>query len=77
MNRKQKKLKRLRATRHKDRCKWLKGGMPRKYKKYRGIFVTRGIRISRKKLHELSVRTMNAYIEKAKEISNHDFIDIK
>lgn len=34
MNRKQKKAKRLRATRHKDVCKWLKGGMPRKYKKF-------------------------------------------
>lgn len=70
MNRKQRKAKRLRATRHKDKCKWLKGGMSRKYKKFRGVFVSRGIRISRKELHALSVRTMEAYLEKAKEIDD-------
>lgn len=73
MNRKQKAKKRMKATRHKDRCKWLKGGIPRKYKKLKGLFVSRGIRISRKKLHEISTRTMNAYLEKAKHINDADY----
>lgn len=76
MNRKQKEIKRLKATRHKDKCKWLKGGMPRKYKKMRGLMVKRGIRISRKKLHEISVRTMNAYLEKAKTLSPSEFFSL-
>ena len=63
MNRKQKKAKRLKATRHKETCFWLKGGMPRRYKKLRGLLITKGIRISRKRLHEISIRTMNAYME--------------
>lgn len=63
MNRKQKKAKRLRATRHKEKCLWLKGGMPRRYKKLRGLFITKGIRTSRRRLHEISIRTMNAYME--------------
>ncbi len=76
MNRKQKALKRKNATRHKDRCKWLKGGMPRRYKKFRGVFFSMGIRISRKKLHALSVGTMEAYLEKAKEISANDIVEV-
>ena len=76
MNRKQKELKRKNATRHKDTCKWLKGGMPRKYKKRRGIFVSRGIRVSRRKLQELSDSIMNAYMEKAKEINESDIVEV-
>ena len=68
MNRKQKKAKRLRATRHKEKCLWLKGGMPRRYKKLRGLFITKGIRISRRRLHEISIRTMNAYMELADNV---------
>ena len=68
MNRKQKKAKRLRATRHKEKCLWLKGGMPRRYKKLRGLFITKGIRVSRKRLHEISIRTMNAYMELADNV---------
>ena len=65
MNRKQKKAKRLKATYHKDHCEWLKGGNPRKFrkKKFRGILSARGIRISRRKLKELSDRTMKAYLD--------------
>lgn len=63
MNRKQRKEKIKRATRHKDVCKWLKGGMPRKYRKFRGMLVTRGIRISRKQLREMSERTFKAIME--------------
>lgn len=76
MNRKQKKAKRLNATRHKEKCEWLKGGMPRRYKKLRGMFVSRGIRISRKKLHDISVRTMNAYVQKADEIRALEFLEL-
>lgn len=76
MNRKQRKNKIKRATWHKVKCAWLKGGTPRKMKKRRGIFVSRGIRISRKKLTELSNRMMHAYMEKAKEINNSDFVDL-
>ena len=65
MNRKQKKAKRLRATRHKEKCLWLKGGMPRRYKKLRGLFITKSIRISRRRLHEISIRTMNECIHGA------------
>ena len=68
MNRKQKKAKRLRATRHKETCLWLKGGMPRRYKKLRCLLITKGIRISRKRLHEISIRTMNAYMELADNV---------
>ena len=68
MNRKQKKAKRLKATRHKEKCLWLKGGMPRRYKKLRGLLITKGIRISRKRLHEISIRTMNAYMELADNV---------
>ena len=68
MNRKQKKAKRLRATRHKEKCLWLKGGTPRRYKKLRGLFITKGIRISRKRLYEISIRTMNAYMELADNV---------
>ena len=68
MNRKQKKAKILRATRHKEKCLWLKGGMPRRYKKLRGLLITKGIRISRKRLHEISIRTMNAYMELADNV---------
>ena len=70
MNRKQKKAKRLRATRHKEKCLWLKGGMPRRYKKLRGLLITKGIRISRKRLHEISIRTMNAYMELADNVKS-------
>lgn len=76
MNRKQKKAKILRATRHKEKCLWLKGGTPRKYKKLKGFFIKRGIRISRKRLHQISINTMNAYLEKAKEMSPSEFIDL-
>ena len=70
MNRKQKKAKRLRATRHKEKCVWLKGGMPRRYRKLRGLFITKGLRISRKRLHEISIRTMNAYMELADNVKS-------
>jgi hypothetical protein len=76
VNRKQKKEKRLKATRHKDKCKWLKGGMPRKYKKLRGIFIKNGIRISRKELHAISIRTMMAYIKKADGSPPSKFISL-
>ena len=68
MNRKQKKEKRLKAIRHKETCLWLKGGTPRRYKKLRGLLITKGIRISRKRLHEISIRTMNAYMELADNV---------
>ena len=68
VNRKQKKAKRLKATRHKETCLWLKGGTPRRYKKLRGLLITKGIRISRKRLHEISIRTMNAYMELADNV---------
>lgn len=63
MNRKQKKIKRLKATFHKVHCNWLKGGNPRKFRKktFRGILSSKGIRVSRRKLRELSDRTMDAY----------------
>jgi len=63
MNRKQKKLKRLKATFHKVHCNWLKGGNPRKFRKktFRGVLSSKGIRVSRRKLRELSDRTMDAY----------------
>lgn len=76
MNRLQKKAKILNATRHKDKCKWLKGGVPRKYRKMRGLMVKHGIRMSRRKLHDMSIRTMNAYMKKAEEIQLGKFIDL-
>ena len=76
MNRSQKKAKRLKAKRHKEKCLWLKGGTPRRYKKLKGMFISRGIRISRRRLHETSIRTMNAYLERAKEIAPHEFINL-
>lgn len=65
MNRKQKKAKRLKATYHKDHCEWLKGGNPRKFrkKKFRGVLSSRGTRVSRRKLKELSDRTIQAYLD--------------
>ena len=65
MNRKQKKIKGLKATYHKIHCNWLKGGNPRKFRKksFRGILSSKGIRISRRKLRELSDRTMKAYFD--------------
>lgn len=79
MNRKQKKIKRLKATFHKVHCNWLKGGNPRKFRKktFRGVLSSKGIRVSRRKLRELSDRTMDAY--KSGEYLNwkkEDFIEL-
>ena len=65
MNRKQKKIKRLKATFHKVHCNWLKGGNPRKFRKktFRGLLSSKGIRVSRRKLRELNDRTMQAYLD--------------
>lgn len=65
MNRKQKKIKRLRATFHKVHCNWLKGGNPRKFRKktFRGILSSKYIRVSRRKLRELSDRALQAYLD--------------
>jgi len=65
MNRKQKKQKRKNATWHKVKCEWLKGGNPRKMRrlKHCGVLSSRGIRISRNKLRELSERTIKAYLD--------------
>ena len=76
MNRKQKEVKRLNATRHKEKCLWLKGGTPRRYKKMKGVFVSRGIRISRKRLHDISNKTMQAYLDKAKEIEALEYLEL-
>lgn len=83
MNRKQKKLKRLKATFHKDHCNWLKGGNPRKFRKkiFRGILASRGIRVSRRKLRELSDNIMKAYLDAYKDGSylnfkKEDFIEL-
>lgn len=65
MNRKQKKIKRLKATFHKVHCNWLKGGNPRKFRKktFRGILSSKGVRVGQRKLKELSDRTMQAYLD--------------
>ena len=63
MNRKQKKLKRNKATQHKIRCKHLKGGDPREWRHQRGRLWYR-LRASRKRLHRLSLTTMRCYMEK-------------
>ena len=83
MNRKQKKVKRLKATFHKVHCNWLKGGNPRKFRKktFRGILSSKGIRVSRRKLRELSDRTIQAYLDAydSGEYLNRkkeDFIDL-
>lgn len=77
MNRKQKKQKRKNATWHKVKCEWLKGGNPRKMRKlkHRGILSSRGIRISRKKLKELSERTLKAYLD-AYKYREEDFLQL-
>lgn len=64
MNRKQKKTKIKRATYHKIKCKWLNGGNPRQYRKSTGRLWYR-IRLSRKRMHKISVSTMNRYMQKA------------
>lgn len=83
MNRKQKKLKRLNATFHKDHCNWLKGGNPRKFRKkiFRGVLASRDIRVSRRKLRELSDNIMKAYLDTYKDGSylnfkKEDFIEL-
>ncbi len=76
MNRKQKKVKRLNATRHKEKCLWLKGGTPRRYKKMKGIFVSHGIRVSRKRLHDISNKIMQAYLDKAGEIKASEYLEL-
>lgn len=79
MNRKQKKIKRLKATLHKVHCNWLKGGNPRKFRKktFRGILSSKGIRVSRRKLRELSDCTMQAYLSgEYLNIKKEDFIEV-
>lgn len=79
MNRKQKKIKRLKATFHKVHCNWLKGGDPRKFRKktFRGILSSKGIRVSRRKLRELSDRTLQDYLSgEYLNIKKEDFIEV-
>ena len=77
MNRKQKKQKRKNATWHKVKCAWLKGGNPRKMRrlKHRGVLSSRGIRVSRNKLRELSERTLKAYLDTYRH-EQEDFLEL-
>lgn len=59
MNRKQKKAKRLKATLHKDKCKWLKGGNPRRFR-YGTQRLWYKLRLSRKRRIELSNKSFTA-----------------
>ena len=76
MNRKQKKAKRLNATRHKEKCLWLKGGTPRRYKKMKGLMVKFGIRISRKMFEEMGNRVLNSYADKAQKIKASEYLEL-
>lgn len=66
MNRKQKSLKRQKATHHKLRCKHLKGGDPREWRKHKNSLWYR-LRVSRKKLKDLSSRAIQRYIDESKK----------